>query len=258
MVEWIDEKWIESLLYAPHQCYRRFKDSKERLYTAYLRWRHSDPWQFRIMYGDGTGCSDDFEFITVDLFEEYGIFIPENELKLAEKTAETLVEELFSTYGDLIDIVEECKNVVKKKLNGLNPEKVDFELASIESTEGKTVRGVVYVILPGSKHITARTTIELEETPFLRLKKILETKYGDKIEMRISDNFVFITIKARHFDEFVHYVRSIDEYIGNSGVIKKNTTIFYNMVREEKKDAIKKSIKSNSILSKVRESLKEE
>ncbi len=114
---WVDEDWIEDLIWVPSQCYRRIRCGG-RLYTLYLRWRWRDPWQFYIVSGDmvsedgpyivdleaGTvkrfvGVSEDGElrleditwkFLTDDLFEKLGIYFRDEELKEAEEKAEEL------------------------------------------------------------------------------------------------------------------------------------------------------------------------
>ena len=97
---WIDEKWLESLIWAPSQLYRRIK-CNDRLFTLYLRWRHEDPWRFYIARGDMTGEDDRaWDFVTGDLFEKYGIFRRDNEYKIAEYEAqEVFYNELPSILG---------------------------------------------------------------------------------------------------------------------------------------------------------------
>ncbi len=115
--EWIDNEWIENLLGAPSQCYRRVKcDGK--VYTLYLRWRWEDPWEFYIAEGDmvkqrglyiidlrrgvakrfiGVNEKGEFileevkwKFVSDDLFFENNIFFRESEHKEAERKAEEL------------------------------------------------------------------------------------------------------------------------------------------------------------------------
>ena len=97
---YIDKDWLESLIWAPSQLYRRIK-CNDRLFTLYLRWRHEDPWRFYIARGDMTGEDDRaWDFVTGDLFEKYGIFRRDNEYKIAEYEAqEILYEELHSLLG---------------------------------------------------------------------------------------------------------------------------------------------------------------
>ncbi|HDD25974.1 MAG TPA: hypothetical protein ENF75_02670 [Acidilobales archaeon] len=114
---WIDEEWIEDLIWCPSQCYRRIRcDGK--IYTLYLRWRWEDPWEFRIAEGDmvsqrgpyiidlRTGKAGrligidkegkpileeiKWEFITDDLFSKYSYYFRDLEYKEAEKQAERL------------------------------------------------------------------------------------------------------------------------------------------------------------------------
>ena len=114
--EWIDERWIEELLWCPSQCYRRIK-CNGKVYTLYLRWRWEDPWQFKVAEGDmlassllvldlrtgEAGALKDIDkkgnfiieplkwrFVTDDLFEKYGCFFIMDEYKEAEKKAEEL------------------------------------------------------------------------------------------------------------------------------------------------------------------------
>ncbi len=116
-VEWVDDGWIEELLWCPSQCYRRAR-WRGRIYTLYLRWRWEDPWQFHIAEGDmvaqpgpyiidfrsgRVGVLKGFDeeggfileevkwrFVTGDLFEEHGLFFRDEELKEAERAAEEL------------------------------------------------------------------------------------------------------------------------------------------------------------------------
>ncbi len=115
--EWLDEEWVEELLWAPSQCYRRARCGS-RIYTLYLRWRWEDPWQFYIVEGDmlaqpgpylvdvkagrvghvkGVDEKGGFilepvrwRFVTEDLFEENNLFFHDEELEKAEKKAEEL------------------------------------------------------------------------------------------------------------------------------------------------------------------------
>ncbi len=113
---WVDDGWLEELLWCPSQCYRRVKCG-EKIYTLYLRWRWEDPWQFMVIEGDaveehGPYLIDlkqgkafrivDFKngepvlrevtwrFISDDLFAEHGLFFRDEELREAEKAAEQL------------------------------------------------------------------------------------------------------------------------------------------------------------------------
>ncbi len=114
---WIDDEWIEDLLWCPSQCYRRTKcDGKT--YTPYLRWRWEDPWEFLVAEGDivsqrglyiynlrtgeagrlvgidenGKPIIEELKwrFVTGDLFAENSIFFRDEEYKKAEEYAEKL------------------------------------------------------------------------------------------------------------------------------------------------------------------------
>ncbi len=112
---WIDDEWIEDLLWCPSQCYRRIR-CDGRVYTLYLRWRHEDPWEFRVAEGDmveqrglylvdlkegrvgrivgfderGEPIVEEvrWRFVTGDLFAEKGLFFRDVEYREAEKRAE--------------------------------------------------------------------------------------------------------------------------------------------------------------------------
>lgn len=114
-IEWIDEEWIEELIWCPSQCYRRFRDEEGNIYTAYLRWRWCDPWQFEIALGDMVdGTIEEWDFVTGDIFKQYQIYFRDDELKEAEKKAEELVRKIFKQYN-LAQIYNELKKQVDKE-----------------------------------------------------------------------------------------------------------------------------------------------
>jgi len=101
--EFIDSEWFESLIWCPSQLLRRFRCGSY-VFTLYLRWRYDDPWQFFIALGDMFDKDSEWEFVTDDLFEKYGLFFRDVEYKEAERRA----EELFMQVID--DII---RNIVR-------------------------------------------------------------------------------------------------------------------------------------------------
>jgi len=98
--KWVDENWVESLIWAPSQLYRRIKCG-EQVFTLYLRWRYEDPWRFFVARGDMLAEDDRaWDFVTEDLFERYNLFRRDNEYKIAEYEAqEIFYEELHGLLG---------------------------------------------------------------------------------------------------------------------------------------------------------------
>ncbi|MEM3860218.1 MAG: hypothetical protein QW478_12590 [Candidatus Micrarchaeaceae archaeon] len=84
--KWLDDSWEEDLIWCPSQLYRKFelaKDNKHKVKaTAYLRWRHEDPWTFALLDEDRNN------FIEINIpFKSF--FAPE--YKKAEKEAEKVI-----------------------------------------------------------------------------------------------------------------------------------------------------------------------
>ena len=87
---YVDKNWLESLIWAPSQLYRRIKCG-DKLFTLYLKWRYEDPWRFLVARGDMTGEDDRaWDFVTEDLFERYDVFRRDREYKLAEYEAQEI------------------------------------------------------------------------------------------------------------------------------------------------------------------------
>jgi len=95
---YIDKQWIEDLIWCPSQLYRRIKCG-EQVFTLYLRWRHHDPWVFRVAKGDMLNDKH-FIYVATELFEKYNIFRRDSEYKIAEYEAqEVFYNELPSILG---------------------------------------------------------------------------------------------------------------------------------------------------------------
>jgi len=103
--EFIDQ-WHESLIWCPSQLFRRARCGSY-IFTLYLRWRYRDPWQFYIALGDMAGKDEEWEFVTDDLFEIYGIFIESDRYREAEEKAEQIFIQIIDI---IIDNLEKTKN----------------------------------------------------------------------------------------------------------------------------------------------------
>ncbi|MEM5783368.1 MAG: hypothetical protein QXF15_04075 [Candidatus Aenigmatarchaeota archaeon] len=94
---WIDKNWEESLLWCPSQLYRKFELAKDKKHkvkaTAYLRWRHEDPWTFSLMDENRNN------FTIRDIPFKYFI---DKEYKKAEKEAEKIIKETKKEFYEVI------------------------------------------------------------------------------------------------------------------------------------------------------------
>jgi len=98
--------WVDHLIWCPSQCYLLVEYS-DKIYTIYLRWRHSDPWTCNIVEGD---LYDEEEFDwdnskwSDDIFTMSGEqhFFKDTELEEAKTKALELAEThclLISLFG---------------------------------------------------------------------------------------------------------------------------------------------------------------
>jgi len=91
--------WVDHLIWCPSQCYLLVEYS-DKIYTLYLRWRHSDPWTCQIVEGD---LWDDEAFEwgsnkwSDDLFsmEDEPLFFKDSELDEAKVKTIELAEKHF-------------------------------------------------------------------------------------------------------------------------------------------------------------------
>ena len=91
------KKWIDELIWCPSQCYGLFKINED-IFTLYLRWRHCDPWQGHLVYGDLLENSTGKSTWSGNLFIKYNKYFKDEDIIKAKKCLINLANKEINNY----------------------------------------------------------------------------------------------------------------------------------------------------------------
>jgi len=90
-------RWLDSMIWCPSQCYMHVVDDDGNDYVLYLRWRHEDPWQGHIIAGASNYFLEDGEW-SPDLFEQHDLHFADDDVDDAKAAIAAIWRDMYGNY----------------------------------------------------------------------------------------------------------------------------------------------------------------